>query len=222
MHLGSAFWSGVGFMFWDLSLISTATLTGMSSEAKEIVIDGAMGEGGGQIVRTALSLSLATKRSIRITNIRAGRSRPGLRPQHVAAAEAAAMIGHADLSSIEVGARSLTFAPRTVAPGRYHVDVGTAGSAVLVLQTVLIPLLEASGPSQITVTGGTHNRSAPPFEFFATTFIPLLQRMGPTVRATLDRPGFYPKGGGRCTVEVEHPAPLEPINLTERGALDRR
>jgi RNA 3'-terminal phosphate cyclase (ATP) len=187
-----------------------------------IELDGSMGEGGGQIVRTALSLSLATQRAFRLTRVRANRSRPGLRPQHVTAVEAAAAIGQAEGEAVTEGTRRFSFAPTTVAPGRYQFDVGTAGSAVLVLQTVLPPLLTASAPSTVTVTGGTHNRSAPPFDFFATAFLPLVQRMGPVLRATLDRPGFYPKGGGRCTLEVEPTAALDPLELTERGAIRRR
>lgn len=187
-----------------------------------IDIDGAIGEGGGQIVRTAVGLSVHTQQSVRITNIRAGRSKPGLRPQHVTVIEAAAAIGQAEVSSLEVGTDELTFVPHTVEPGTYHFEVGTAGSAVLVLQTVLLPLLTASGPSRVTVEGGTHNRSAPPFDFFATTFLPLVERMGPHLRADLGRPGFYPKGGGRCTLEVQPKADLDPLELRERGAPGRR
>ena len=182
-----------------------------------IEIDGSMGEGGGQIVRTALSLSLTTQRPIRLTNIRANRSRPGLRPQHVAAVQAAAAIGEAAVSEVQEGTRTLTFEPSTVVPGTYRFDVGTAGSAILVLQTVLLPLLTAPRSSRVTVTGGTHNRFAPPFDFFAATFLPIVERMGPTLRATLDRPGFYPKGGGCCTVDVQPVGELEPLTLTERG-----
>jgi RNA 3'-terminal phosphate cyclase (ATP) len=183
-----------------------------------VKIDGSMGEGGGQIVRTALSLSLTTQCPIRLINIRANRSRPGLRPQHVTAVRAAAAIGEATVSEVQEGTRTLTFEPSAVQPGTYHFDVGTAGSAVLVLQTVLLPLLTAQRPSRVTVTGGTHNNFAPPFDFFATTFLPVVERMGPMLRATLDDPGFYPKGGGRCTVDVQPVAELDRLALTERGA----
>lgn len=186
-----------------------------------IEIDGSIGEGGGQIVRTALGLSLATQRPFRITNVRANRAHPGLRPQHVTAVEAAAAIGTADVSAVEVGTSAFSFAPETVVPGRHQFDVGTAGSAVLVLQAILPALLTASAPSTVTVTGGTHNRSAPPFDFFDTTFLPLLERMGPTLRASLDRPGFYPEGGGRSTLEVQPVSSLDALELTERGALRR-
>lgn len=187
-----------------------------------IEIDGSMGEGGGQIVRTALGMSIATQQAFRLKNIRANRSRPGLRPQHLTAVRAAARIGDAEVPAVEEGTTSLTFAPTTVVPGRYQFDVGTAGSAVLVLQTVLPPLLTAQAPSTITVTGGTHNQFAPTFDFFATTFLPVVQRMGPVLRATLDRPGFYPKGGGRCTLEIDPVVTLDPLELTERGAARRR
>jgi len=186
-----------------------------------IEIDGAMGEGGGQIVRTALGLSLATQQAFRITNIRANRSTSGLRPQHVTAVRAAAAVGEAEVDDVEVGTSAFTFVPTTVAPGRYQFDVGTAGSAILVLQTVLPALLTAEAPSTVTVTGGTHVKWAPPFDFFAASFCPLLQRMGPVLRATIGRPGFYPKGGGQCTLTVEPVAALDSLELTERGSLRR-
>jgi len=167
-----------------------------------IEIDGSMGEGG-QIVRTTLGMSLVTQRSFRIRNIRARRSTPGLRPQHVTALEVAATIGRAERSTVDEGTSTFVFEPATVEPGRYHFDVGAAGSAVLVLQTVLPPLLTATAPSRVTITGGTHTHSAPPFDFFDTSFLPLVERMGPTLCASLDQLGFYPKGGGRCTLEVD-------------------
>lgn len=184
-----------------------------------VEIDGSMGEGGGQIVRTTLSLSLVTQTPIRLTHIRAGRSQPGLRPQHVAAVRAAAEIGDAEVSTIEQGARRLTFEPSGITPGRHLFDVGTAGSAVLVLQTVLLPLLTAHRSTRVTVTGGTHNRYAPPFDFLSRTVVPLLERMGPAVSASIERPGFYPKGGGRCTIDIQPTSSLSELRLTERGAL---
>lgn len=186
-----------------------------------IEIDGAMGEGGGQILRTALSLSLVTQRPVRLVNIRAKRSTPGLRPQHCTAVEAAATVGQADVSDVGPGTQELIFRPNGVMPGTYHFDVGTAGSVVLVLQTVLPPLLTAPEPSSITVGGGTHVRWAPPFEFFDRTFRPLVERMGPTLRATIDQYGFYPQGGGRCTVEVQPVSALSPLSLSERGTFVR-
>lgn len=187
-----------------------------------IEIDGSMGEGGGQIPRTALALSLLEQQPLRLRHIRAGRDPSGLRPQHKTVVEAAAAIGDATVSGASVGSTTLTFAPEGVQPGTYHFDVGTAGSAVLVFQTVLPPLLTAQRSSRITVVGGTHVRSAPPFEFFAQTFLPVVERMGPVCRAEMDRPGFYPKGGGQCSLEVTPVARLDPLDLTQRGREQRR
>jgi len=186
-----------------------------------VEIDGTQGEGGGQIVRTALGLSLLTQRPVRITKIRARRSTPGLRPQHVAAVRAATALGQAEVDAVEVGTSSFTFAPTTVATEHYSFDVGTAGSAVLVLQTVLPALLTARAPTTLTVTGGTHVKWAPPYDFFASAFCPLVQRMGPVLRARLDRPGFYPQGGGRCTLRMEPRSALDPLDVTERSPLRR-
>jgi len=187
-----------------------------------IEIDGSVGVGGGQIVRTALALSVATQRPIHFSNVRAKRSQPGLRPQHLTAVEAAAEIGDADVSSIEEGAREFTFSPTSIVPGRYSFDVGTAGSAILVLQTILPPLVTAEGPSTVSVTGGTHAKFAPTYEFFATAFVPLVERMGPVLHTSLDRYGFYPRGGGMCTLEVTPADPVRPLHLTDRGRPLRR
>lgn len=187
-----------------------------------IEIDGSMGEGGGQIVRTALALALLQQRPLRLTNIRAGRDPAGLRPQHRTAVDAAATIGDAAVSGASEGSTTLAFEPAGLHPGTYHFDVGTAGSAVLVLQTVLPPLLTASGSSRVTVVGGTHVRSAPPFEYLSQTFLPLIERMGPVCRATMDRPGFYPRGGGQCSVEITPVPALDSLQLLRRGAAQRR
>src|SRR5262249_29857899 len=128
-----------------------------------ISIDGSMGEGGGQVLRTALSLSLITGTPFRIENIRAGRNKPGLLRQHLTAVKAAATIGQAEVEGAELAALQLTFHPHTVRAGEYTFSVGTAGSAGLVLQTILPPLLTAAGPSTVVLEGGTHNPLAPPF-----------------------------------------------------------
>jgi RNA 3'-terminal phosphate cyclase (ATP) len=143
-----------------------------------IDIDGSEGEGGGQVLRTSLSLSLVTGSPFRIEKIRAGRKKPGLLRQHLTAVQAAAQIGSAEVEGDELGSREIIFRPATVKPGRYTFSVGTAGSAGLVLQTVLPPLLLASGPSELTLEGGTHNPWAPPFDFLSRAFFPLLRRMG--------------------------------------------
>lgn len=184
-----------------------------------ITIDGSQGEGGGQILRTALALSLVTGQAFRIEHIRAGRKKPGLLRQHLTAVEAAARIGNAEAEGAEIGSLKLTFKPGKVSPGEYAFAVGTAGSATLVLQTVLPALMLADEPSALRLEGGTHNPFAPPFDFLTKTFLPVLNRMGPTVTATLERPGFYPAGGGRFQVSVQPVEKLKPIELLERGEL---
>ncbi len=187
-----------------------------------LTIDGSFGEGGGQIVRSSLALSLVTGKPFVIENIRAGRRKPGLMRQHLTAVQAATDIGQAEVEGGSIGSRRLVFRPGEVAPGDYHFRVGTAGSTVLVLQTVLPALLVAKGRSNLTLEGGTHNPFAPPFEFLAKTYLPLVARMGPTITATLKRPGFYPAGGGCLTVGVSPVNSLHRLELTERGEITSR
>ena len=182
-----------------------------------IEIDGSQGEGGGQIIRTALTLSLSTGRTFRVFNVRAGRPRPGLLRQHLAAVQAAAEIGHADTRGAVLGSRDLTFRPGKVAAGDYRFAIGSAGSTTLVLQTILPVLLTTDRPSRLTLEGGTHNTFAPPFEFLEHTFLPLVNRLGPSVRVTLVRPGFYPAGGGQILATVEPCRRLSHLELCERG-----
>ena len=183
-----------------------------------IEIDGGEGEGGGQILRNALALSLITGQAFHIFNIRAKRQRPGLMRQHLTAVEAACQIGAASCDGAAVGSMEIVFRPGTVKAGSYHFAIGTAGSTGLVLQTILMPLIFAEAPSHIVLEGGTHNLACPPFEFLAKTFLPLVNRMGPKVDARLIRHGFYPSGGGRIEVAIL-PAPLQPQEFVERGAL---
>ncbi len=187
-----------------------------------LTLDGSQGEGGGQILRTALSLALVTGTPFRITNIRAGRDKPGLMRQHATAVAAAQAVGNAEVDGGDVGSSELTFKPRAVSPGPYRFPIGTAGSTMLVLQTVLPPLLTASGPSVITLEGGTHNRQAPPFDFIDRAFLPLINRMGPRVSARLERHGFYPAGGGRVVVEINPVSVLTPLALGSRGGTTGR
>ena len=183
-----------------------------------IKIDGSEGEGGGQVLRNAVALSLITGQPFQITNIRGKRPKPGLMRQHVTAIEAACVIGNAEIAGLAVGSTELTFTPGKVTPGDYHFAIGTAGSTSLVLQTVLMPLIFADAPSRLVLEGGTHNMMAPPFEFLDRAFLPLINRMGPNVTAKLIRHGFYPRGGGRVEVEIT-PAPLLRIDCLDRGAL---
>lgn len=186
-----------------------------------LTIDGSAGEGGGQILRTSLALSLVTRTPVRVTRIRAGRAKPGLMRQHLTAVQAAAKVGNADVSGAELHSKEVTFRPGEVTPGEHRFAIGTAGSATLVLQTVLPALLSASGPSRLVLEGGTHNPMAPPFDFLERAYLPLLGRMGPEVTATLERRGFYPAGGGRVRVEIA-PAPLRRLDLLERGEIKER
>lgn len=182
-----------------------------------IVIDGSAGEGGGQVLRSALGLSLVTGRPFTIDNIRGKRKKPGLLRQHLTAVKAACEVGLADCKGAELGSRCLIFAPKVVRPGAYHWSIGSAGSCTLVLQTVLPALMVADGPSDIVIEGGTHNPMAPPFGFLEETFLPLLARMGTKVEIELLRPGFYPAGGGKIRVRVEPAEKLDGLTLTERG-----
>lgn len=186
-----------------------------------ITIDGSEGEGGGQVLRHSAALSLVTGEPFRIINIRGNRAKPGLMRQHVTAIEAACAVGNAETTGLAVGSCELTFRPGKVMHGNYHFSVGTAGSTSLVLQTVLMPLIFADAPSRLVLEGGTHNMMAPPFEFIARCFLPIINRMGPKVSAKLVRHGFYPRGGGRIEVEIE-PAPLRRIECIERGQLMSR
>lgn len=186
-----------------------------------IAIDGSMGEGGGQVLRTSLALSMTSGKPFRITNIRAGRKKGGLLRQHLTALKAAGEVSRARVRGAEIGGRDVTFEPRGVVPGDYRFSIGTAGSATLVLQTILPALMTAGGPSRLLLEGGTHNPFAPPFDFLEKTFLPLLGKMGPEVACILERPGFYPAGGGRFTVSVAPVSRLGSICLLERGEIHR-
>ena len=201
----------------------------MSAEADQlatdpVVVDGSRGEGGGQVVRTAVSLSAVTGRPVRVVNVRANRDKPGLRPQHRAAVLAAAAVGGGAATGAEVGGTDLTFwpgDPAKIKGGSFRFDVGTAGSAPLVLQTVLPILLRATGPSDVVVTGGTHNPFAPPAYFLRYSFQNALRKIGYDAGFRLTRPGFYPAGGGRIELHVR-PTPvdrLQRIEWLDRGRL---
>lgn len=188
----------------------------------ELTIDGSRGEGGGQMVRTSIALSIITGTPLHLVQIRSGRPKPGLQRQHVAAVRAAAEICGGRLDGAELHSRQIRFRPGAVRPGEYHFDVGSAGSVMLVLQTVLPPLLTAAAPSTLILDGGTHNAWAPPFDFLAHAFLPLVNRMGPTVTAHLERHGFYPAGGGRVHVRVEPVGSLAGFDLETRGEICSR
>lgn len=192
----------------------------MAMRKAPLTIDGAQGEGGGQILRSALALSLLLQQPVHLVNIRAGRKQPGLRPQHLAAVEAAARVGQAQVEGAHLGSRTLTFHPQGVRPGNYHIRIPTAGSVTLVLQAVLLPLALAGGTSTLHLSGGTHVPWSPTYEYLDWHLRPFLERLGIFLQATLRQAGFYPEGGGELVVRIR-PAeePLHPLRLHQRGAL---
>lgn len=191
-----------------------------------IEINGSTGEGGGQILRTALSLSCYLKKTVRIFNIRANRKKPGLQPQHITCIKAAQLISEAEIKGNSLGSQELIFVPNIVQSGHYHFDIGTAGSVSLVFQTILLPLCFAHGKSDITITGGTHVPWSPPFHYLKDVFLATLNKLGVDVHLDIDRWGFYPKGGGRIKASIK-PAILgalialrnESFLLEKRGEL---
>jgi len=188
---------------------------------KMIELDGAAGEGGGQILRSALALAMCTGQAFALHDIRGRRPKPGLMRQHLACVNAAQAVSGATVQGAELGSRELVFEPGAVKVGEYRFAVGSAGSCMLVLQTVLPALMLADGPSRLTLQGGTHNPMAPNFHFIERSFAPLLRRMGVGLDVTLRRHGFYPAGGGELTAEVTPAAAsaLLPFELLQRGPL---
>ncbi len=183
-----------------------------------IEIDGSVGEGGGQILRTSLALSMCTGQPFTLTRIRAGRSKPGLMRQHLTCVNAATEVCGAEVLGAEMNSQSLTFVPGVTRAGDYSFNVGTAGSCTLVLQTVWPALLMADTKSRLKLGGGTHNPMAPPFHFLERSYAPLMRKLGANVELTLCRMGFYPAGGGEIEVTI-WPAEekLQPLDLTQRG-----
>jgi RNA 3'-terminal phosphate cyclase (ATP) len=189
------------------------------SRSKAVMVDGAQGEGGGQILRTSLSLSVCTQKKVVVERIRARRRKPGLLRQHLTALKAAAKISGARVEGGELGSKKISFAPKKVRAGDYHFKVGSAGSACLVLQAVLPPLLFADGPSTVVVEGGTHNPLAPPFDFLTQSFFSCLRRMGVDVRGRLLRHGFFPAGGGKFEVSISPTKSWRAFESAEKGEL---
>ena len=187
-----------------------------------IEIDASFGEGGGQIVRSSIALAACTGTPLMLRNIRARRSKPGLRAQHLAAVRAITTICGARVSGAATASRTLSFVPGNVCPGRYSIDVGTAGSTMLVLQTILPPLSLCSGPSEVILKGGTHNPRAPTVEFVRDAYLPLLVRLGFKAEIALEHHGFYPRGGGRIRASIEPFRPAGRFELCERGPVHSR
>lgn len=183
----------------------------------ENALDGAQGEGGGQILRSALSLSMITGQPFEMSDIRAGRAKPGLLRQHLTAVRAATEICGAQVNGDELGSQQLRFTPGPIRGGEYRFAIGSAGSCMLVLQTVLPALWFADGSSRVEVHGGTHNQAAPSADFICRVWEPLLARMGISQRTTLIKHGFYPAGGGAAATVVEPATSLRGLTLISRG-----
>jgi len=167
-----------------------------------INIDGSAGEGGGQVIRTALTLASITHKEVSIDNIRAGRPNPGLQPQHLMACKAVRNVCRGALEGAELGSRTLVFRPGEIVGGKYDFDIGTAGSVTLVAQTLIPILLGASKESEMRITGGTHVMKSPGYDYFENVFLPAIRHMGASVESEIIRPGFYPRGGGRIELKV--------------------
>lgn len=180
-----------------------------------VELDGSEGEGGGQILRSALALSILTGRPFKLINIRANRAKPGLQPQHLMSVRAAGTISGAVYKGASVGSAVLYFEPKAVKSGKYTFSIGTAGATTLVLHTIYLPLaLRGDQPSEITITGGTHNQHSPCYHFLETTWAAYLTRMGITVEMEMVRPGFYPRGGGEIRAVIHPCSHVKGLNIT--------
>lgn len=186
-----------------------------------IEIDGSQGEGGGQVLRTSLTLAILTSQPVHICHIRAGRSKPGLRPQHLAAVQAASAICNAEVAGDSLSSTELIFTPAHVRPGRYKFNISTAGAATLVFQTIFIPLALASSSSTVTISGGTHVPWSPTYHYLEHHWLPFIQRCGYRARLTLNEAGYYPEGGGELQALIRPVQALAPLKITERGPLLR-
>jgi RNA 3'-phosphate cyclase len=179
-------------------------------------LDGSFGEGGGQILRTSLALSLVTGKAFHLRNVRARRAKPGLQPQHLMSVRAAAAIGQAELRGASLRSSDLVFRPGPVVPGKYHFDIGTAGATGLVLHTIYLPLAwKTATPSEITFTGGTHVKASPCFHFLDATWRRYLELLGIHIGLRMMRPGFYPRGGGIVQAFIQPCPRMEALRLTE-------
>ena len=198
---------------WQDPLLSGET------EIVMIEIDGSFGEGGGQILRTALSLSCMTRKPFRIFNIRKGRKKQGLMPQHLTSVRAAQLLSHGEVIGGHEGSTELTFTPGEVKGGSFFFDIGTAGSVMLVLQTLIPALIFLREKTELTLIGGTHVPFSPPFHYVNEIFVPFVERMGITVVLSIESYGFYPKGGGRIRAEIFPSGQIRPLRVTERGRI---
>jgi len=186
-----------------------------------IQIDGSYGEGGGQILRTALGLSAILRKPFTLFHIRSRRKNPGLQAQHLAAVEALARITEAQTEGVRFGSQRITFIPEKILPGEYQFEVRTAGSVTLLLQAIFLPLCFSNGISSVTLIGGTHVQWSPSFHYFSEVFLHTLEGLGVSAVATIEKWGFFPKGGGRIQLKINPIQELRPISLVDRGSLKK-
>jgi len=201
-------------VFSDLQLVLCEATAG-----SPLVIDGSAGEGGGQILRTSLALAMTTGTPFVLENIRAGRKKPGLMRQHLTGVKAAALLCGAEVLGAELGSTRIVFRPGPIVPGEHTLDIGSAGSVSLVLQTIALPLALAARPSRIVIRGGTHALWAPPYPFLEQAWLPLVRHMGAGIGLELRAPGFFPAGGGEIVLTATPSESLKPLHLGEGGVL---
>ncbi|MDI6643650.1 MAG: RNA 3'-terminal phosphate cyclase [Methanobacteriaceae archaeon] len=180
-----------------------------------IAIDGSYGEGGGAIIRTATALSALTGKPIHITNIRANRPKKGLAPQHLTAIKALSSLTSASCSGLKLGSREIYFKPGPISGGNYHIDIKTAGSTTLVLQSLMIPSMFADSTVNLVIKGGTDVKWSPTFDYLKNVTLPFLRVLGYMARIDLIKRGFYPRGGGIIKAKINPIKRLKPINLTK-------
>jgi len=182
----------------------------------KIVVDGSYGEGGGQLLRYASALSVVTGRTLEINNIRRGRSAPGLRPQHLCVLRSLRSLSDGYLVGDEVGSTKIEFVPKNVVSGCYMIEVGTAGSATLVLEAVLLACINSPGRFVFEVSGGSDVMWSPGWDYFCNVFVALLRRMGLQIKCDLLRRGYYPKGGGKMRLTCVVPERLTSLSLIKK------
>jgi RNA 3'-terminal phosphate cyclase (ATP) len=190
-------------------------------EQKPVEIDGSYGEGGGQILRTALALSAILRKPFTIHHIRSKRKNPGLQAQHLEAVEALSRITEAQTEGVRFGSQKITFIPQKILPGDYQFEVRTAGSVTLLLQAIFLPLCLSGEISRVILVGGTHVPWSPSFHYLSEVLLPTLQWMGVSAKAAIEKWGFYPKGGGKIQLKIDPVHELRPISLVDRGSLKK-
>jgi RNA 3'-terminal phosphate cyclase (ATP) len=190
-------------------------------EKRLIEIDGSYGEGGGQILRTALALSAILRKPFTIHHIRSKRQNPGLQAQHLEGVDALARITEAQIEGVKFGSQKITFIPKTILSGDFQFEVRTAGSVTLLLQAIFLPLCLSKGASRLTLVGGTHVPWSPSFHYLSEVLLPILEPMGISVDATIEKWGWYPKGCGKIQLKIKPVDELKGISLVNRGSLKK-